>query len=185
MLHQMFFNASLDHQIAVIGQLEPMRQQILVEHHVRYDDFLLFVGYNRLVPPERVSFFVQGLYEGLHGNFVGALHILVPQLENSIRCLLTERGIITSSLDKDGIQKEHHINMMLHEPRLAEVFSADIIFTLRELLVEQAAANFRNQLAHGMLEYGAFFGETAIYIWWLVLHLCALAAPQEYPDPKP
>jgi hypothetical protein len=144
---------------------------------VRYDDFLPFVAYNRLVPQGREPFFIQGLYDGLHGNLLAALHILIPQIENSIRCLLSDLGVVTSGLDKDGIQNEHDINTLLREPRLTEVFTEDIVFTLRALLVEKAAANFRNQLAHGMLEYGAFFGETALYIWWLVLHLCALGAP--------
>jgi hypothetical protein len=57
-------------------------------------------------------------------------------------------------------------------------FTEDIIFVLHALLVEKSASNFRNQLAHGMLEYGAFFSDTALYIWWLVLHLCALGAPR-------
>jgi len=173
---QMFFNSFNHRQVVVAGQLKPMRQQILDEHHVRYEDFLPFVAYNRLVPPGREPFFIQGLYEGLHGNLVAALHILIPQLENSIRRVLTDIGVVTSSLDTDGIQKEHDINAMLYEPRLVDVFSEDIIYVLRALLVEKAAANFRNQLAHGMLEYGAFFGETALYIWWLALHLCALGS---------
>ena len=173
-LDQMFWNAFNHRQVVVVGQIEPMRQQILSEHYVRYDDFLPCVAYNRFVPSGRESFFLQGLHDGLHGNLVAALHILVPQIENSIRCLLTDLGLVTSSLDADGIQKEHDINTMLREPRLGEVLTEDIIFTLRGLLVEQAAANFRNQLAHGMLEYGAFFGETAVYLWWLVLHLSSL-----------
>jgi hypothetical protein len=184
-LHKMLLNASLYRQVVVAGQLEPMRQQILDEHHVRYDDFLPFVSYNWIVPPGREPFFIQGLHEGLHGNIVAALHILVLQLENSIRCLLTDLGVVTSSLDKDGIQKEYDINEMLYEPRLAEVLSEDIIFTLKGLLVDRADANFRNKLAHGMLEYGEFFGYTAFYIWGLVFRLCALATPQEHPDPKP
>jgi uncharacterized protein DUF4209 len=46
------------------------------------------------------------------------------------------------------------------------------------LLVESGCANFRNLLAHGLLEYGAFFSETAKYIWWLILRLCVLGAMQ-------
>jgi hypothetical protein len=184
-LNQIYLNASIDRQLVVVGQLEPMRQQVLAEHCVRYDDFLPFVSYNRLVPPGREPFFVQGFYDGLHGNLVAALHILIPQLENSIRCLLSEIGVVTSSLDKDGIQKEHDINTLLYESRLTEVFEEDIIFNLRGLLVDQADANFRNQLAHGMLEYGSFFAATALYIWWFILHLCALGMTEEHSEPEP
>ena len=94
-LSQMFLNAFNHRQIVAVGQIEPMRRQILDEHCVRYDDFLPFVAYNRLVPPGRELFFVQGLHDGLHGNLVGALHILVPQLENSLRFMLTDIGVVT------------------------------------------------------------------------------------------
>jgi len=178
LVRQAMYEEFLRHrQLVAVGQLEPMRRQILAEHCVRYDDLLPFVTYNRLVPPGRELFFVQGLYDGLHGKLVHALHILVPQLENSIRYALPD-DVITSSLDENGVQQEHDINRLLYEPRLTGVFTEDIIFLLQALLVEKSAANFRNQLAHGMLEYGSFFSETALYIWWMVLRLCALGAPR-------
>ena len=95
--------------------------------------------------------------------------------------MLTDIGVVTSSLDKDGIQMEHDIDALLYEPRLAEIFSEDIIFAFSRATCRTcAAANFRNQLAHGMLEYGAFFGETALYIWWLLLtSVCSWGAADE------
>lgn len=177
-LREMWTSARLHQQICVVGQIEPMRRQILLEHHVRLADFQNLVTYNPLVPPGRERLFAMGLHAGLHGNFVEALHILIPQLEYSLRCILQELGILVSSLDPRGIQKEHDLNSMLYEPRLVEVFPDDIVFELRWLLVEQSGANMRNQLAHGMLNYGAFLSETAIYIWWFILHLCTLPSMQ-------
>lgn len=181
---EMYEEFSRHRQLVAVGQVEPMRLQILAEHCVRYNDLWPFVAYNRLVPPGRESFFVHGLYDGLNGRLIHALHILVPQLENSIRYMLPD-DVITSSLDENGVQQEHDINRLLYEPRLTEVFTEDIIFVLQALLVEKSAVNFRNQLAHGMLEYGAFFSETALYLWWLVLHLCALGEPPATPEAAP
>ncbi len=96
--------------------------------------------------------------------------------------------VIASSLDARGLQKEFDLNAMLYEPKLTEMFGEDIVFELRGLLVEQASSNYRNQLAHGMLEYGAFFSETAAYIWWLILRLCVfgtLPQPQTGQSEKP
>ena len=174
-LRQMLWHASHIHRpLTVVGQIEPMRYQILDEQFVRYEDFLPFVAYNPLIPAGREHFYLYGLHAGLHGRFFEALHILIPQFENSVRCLLSDHGIIASSLDARGLQKEFDLNAMLYEPKLTELFGEDTVFELRGLLVEQASSNFRNQLAHGMLEYGAFFTETAVYIWWLILRLCVL-----------
>ncbi len=174
-LREMFRNASLERAVLVRGQIEPMRQQLLTEYHVRYDDFLPFVSYNPLVPPGREHLYVIGLHAGLHGDLVLALHVLIPQFENSVRYVLSNHGVITSGIDADGIQMERDLNALLYEPKFEEVFGEDLAFDLRGLLVERAGENFRNQMAHGMLEHGTFFGDTALYIWWLMLRSCCLA----------
>lgn len=173
-LLKMFWIASLHRRLLVVGVIEPMRKQILSEHHVSDRDIGRFVTFNPLVPPGREPFYVHGLIAGFYGNFMEALHLLIPQLEHSIRYALSMKGVITSSLDDDGIQKEHDLNRLLYGQEITELFSEDIVFDLRSLLVEPASINFRNQMAHGMLEPGAFFSESAVYIWWLMFHMCAL-----------
>jgi len=172
---QMYWRLERLHRpLCVIGVIEPMRFQILVDHYVRYADLWALVAHSRLVPQGREYFFVRGLHAGLHGDFVEALHILVPQFEHSIRCILADLGVVTSTLDANGVQQELDLNALLYVPKVTDIFGQDIVFELRGLLVEQASSNFRNQLAHGMLEYGSFAGESAVYIWWLILRLCVI-----------
>jgi hypothetical protein len=64
---------------------------------------------------------------------------------------------------------------MLYEPKLNDLFGEDTVFQLRGLLVEQASSNLRNRTAHGMIEYGEFFGYSSVYVWWLILRLCVLS----------
>jgi Domain of unknown function (DUF4209) len=167
---------------AVIAWIEPMRDQIVEEHYARYADLWPVLQCSSLIPQGREYFFLRALCAGLHADFFESLHILIPQLENSFRSLLAESGVITSTLDHNGVQQEQDLNALLYEPRMTELFGKGVIFELRGLLVEKASSNFRNQLAHGMLEYGEFVDTTAVYIWWFALRLCILSVTPGAPD---
>jgi len=47
-----------------------------------------------------------------------------------------------------------------------------MVFDLRGLLIERYGSNLRNDMAHGLLDYEAFYSGPAIYFWWLTLRLC-------------
>jgi hypothetical protein len=132
------------------------------------------VRHNPFVPPGREYIFAQGLLFGLQGEFSVALHLLLPQVENSIRYILSSTGIITSSLNSEGIQEEFDLNRLLQMPETLEVFGEDLIFGLKGTLVSRAGGNFRNRLAHGLLDYDHFQSYDAVYVWWLILKICCL-----------
>ena len=162
--------------VLVGGVIEPIRHKIVCDFNVRIDDLKPYYEYNSFVPPGREWFFAKGIFAGLTGDFATALHLLVPQLENSLRDVLNQRSIVTSSLDSDGIQNEHNLNQLLYGEtgqKVEEIFGEDIVFILRAMLVERCSTNLRNRLAHGMLSPGHCFDYRAVYVWWLVLHICA------------
>ncbi len=166
----------LELPVLVGGVIEPIRQKIVCDFNVRIDDLKPYYEYNSFVPPGREWFFAKGIHAGLTGDFATALHLLVPQLENSLRDVLNQRSVVTSSLDIDGIQNEHNLNQLLYGEtgqKVEEIFGVDIVFVLRALLVEKCSTNLRNRLAHGMLSPGHCFDYPAVYVWWLVLHICA------------
>ena len=124
------------------------------------------------MPPGRERIFSQGLYAGFGQDFLTAVHLLVPQIENSLRHLMKTRDIITTKLDHSGIQRQIDLNELVVDPRLSGIVSEDILFQLRCVLTDNRGPNLRNQLAHGMLDDGAFFSVDGVYVWWLILVLC-------------
>ena len=157
----------------VHARIEPAWRQILQEHYVRAQDLAPFVANNPFVPEGRESLFARGLHAGLEGEFVVAVHLLVPQLENSVRHVLTQHGLITSSLDK-GIQEVHLLGSMLCRPEMDDIFGEDITFDLKGLLVKSDTGvgdNLRNKVAHGLMDGIDFSRTDAAYLWWLTLHL--------------
>jgi hypothetical protein len=154
--------------------IKPARDQINLEHSVRVNDLLPIVSYSPFVPPEREYLFAKGLYAGLTGDFFTSTHILIPQIENSIRYLLWQRGVITSGLDNSGIQNEHNLNSTLYCPETASIFDENTLFDLKCLLVEHSGSNLRNRMAHGLISDDEFLSPLMSYLWWLTLRLCCL-----------
>jgi hypothetical protein len=154
--------------------IEPARQQVVAEHAARRVDLLFLVQDNPFVPVGREGLFLRGLHAGLHGDIVVALHLLLPQIENSIREILTTHGVITSKLESDTTQDERDLGWMLTHPQMAKIFGEGMTFDLRGLLVERFGLNLRNYLAHGLLAEQQMITPGALYAWWLVLRLCSI-----------
>jgi hypothetical protein len=154
--------------------IEPARQQLVTEHPAQRVDLLFLVQDNPLVPLGREGLFLRGLHAGLHGDVVLALHLLLPQIENSIREIFTAKGVITSKLESDTTQDERDLGWMLTRPEMAKVFGEGMAFDLRGLLVERFGLNLRNDIAHGLLAESQMITPGAIYAWWLVLRLCCI-----------
>ncbi|MBD1808625.1 DUF4209 domain-containing protein [Microcoleus sp. FACHB-SPT15] len=154
--------------------IEPARDQINLEHSVRVNDLLPIVSHSPFVPPEREYLFAKGLYAGLTGDFFTSTHILIPQIENSIRYLLWNRGVLPSGLDNRGIQKEYHLTTTLYCPEITSIFDEDTLFDLKSLLVEHSGSNLRNCMAHGLINDSEFLSPIMSYLWWLTLRLCCL-----------
>jgi len=158
----------------VMLEIEPALEQINLEHNARVADFAPIVHNNPFVPAGRESIFARGLYAGLAGDFLVATHLLIPQLDNSLRSLLERRGVIVSGLEEDGAQPERGLNTTLAHPEATALFGEDTVFDLRGLLVEKAGSNLRHEAMHGLLDEGAFTTTEAAYTWWITLHLCCI-----------
>ena len=114
---------------------------------------------NPIIPDGRERIFQSGLYMFLNGDYYEALHILAPQVENLFRNIAREVGGLTVTLEKDGSSMEKVLSSILSLPELVDCYDNDILFTFRGLLNEQAGANIRNEIAHGIIsEYACSTG---------------------------
>jgi len=168
-------SARVDWPIRVIWMIEPARMTILDEHPVGQQQLLYLVVNNPFIPQGHEGIYLRGLQAGFLGDWLVAMHLIVPQVEASIRHVLQQRGVVTSTL-VDGIQQERDLNQLLWLPDVEKIFGVDMMFDLRGILIERFGHNLRNQLAHGLLPEGGFYREASAYLWWLILRLCWIAA---------
>lgn len=158
-------------QIAVTWRIEPARRAILSEHGIRRRDLFFLVAGNPFIPSGHEGIYVRGFQAGFFGDWLAAMHLLIPQVEASLRHVLQQHGAVTSTL-VEGIQQDRDINQLLWMPEMEQIFGADIAFDLRGILIERFGHNMRNESAHGLMPEGAFYQPASVYLWWLILRLC-------------
>lgn len=171
---EMLSQANQYRQTYAVAFIYPAWRQINLDHDVRLRDLLPVVLDNPFVPEGHEDTYARGLLAGFKGDFLTATHLLIPQLENSIRHVLSRSGVIVSKLDSFGIQEEKDLGALLYEPKLEELLGEDLVFDLQGLLVERFGTNLRNRMAHGLLGHDEFASPTVLYLWWLVLRICVL-----------
>lgn len=170
---QMFQNAArINWPMSTEWQIEPARLTIVAEHPLRLADLSILVSNNPFIPEGHEGIFARGIQAGFHGDWLVAMHLLVPQLESAVRLVLQQHDVITSKLDADGIQDERDLGWLLTHPKMEEIFGKDITFDLRGILIERFGYNLRNVLAHGLIPEGGFYHPVSVYLWWLIIHLC-------------
>lgn len=183
---QMHKEANRHHFLNVEGLIGPSREQIYRDHFDKQiDDFKPLLTHNAFVPPDRRYQFAKGLLAGVRGDWTTAALHLIPQVENSLRVVLQQRGVITSGLNSsDRRQNEQSLNVTLYdyETELSEIFGSDVIFDLQNLLVEPLGSNLRNEAMHGLMSDGSFYTHSVVYFWWLVLRICVSANQNPIPE---
>ncbi len=175
--------------LQVTWNIEPARLAFVAEHSVRRDSLRFLVSFNPFIPEGHEGIYLRGIQAGFHGDWLVAMHLLIPQVEASIRLVLQQANVVTSTLESDGTQKERDLNQLLWMPEVETIFGPDITFDLRGILIERFGHNMRNESAHGLMPEGAFYGAASVFLWWLIVHLCwrgyALAAASPPGPPKP
>lgn len=169
----MYSYARDERSFLVEGSIKPSLYQINLEHRICEDDLNFIVKNNAFIPEDRKELFKKGLLAGFNSDFIVATHILGMQIENSLRWVLNNEGVITTSLSSEGIQEEIDINRILDFPELIQIFGEDLIFDLKGLLINRFGDNLRNRIAHGLISSDEFSYSASIYFWWLTLRICA------------
>jgi hypothetical protein len=175
---ELYQEAARNRQIAVLALIDPARRQVLSEHVVRLDDWRAFTTDNPFIPVGREEIFARGMDAGMNGDFLVAVSLLTPQVENAVRIVLKKAGVVTSKIDMRNIEQERVLGALLDMDEAERVFGRDLMFDLRGLLVEKFGSNMRNELAHGLLDLDDFKGPDAEYLWWCALRLMFLPSLQ-------
>lgn len=179
MRHEMHRHAGLNRSLACGGYIIPSLRIINDEHVVEEADVAKFITDHPLIPKAHEPYFIRGITYGLKGDFPAALLFLVPQIENSLRLVLHDAGVITSDLNRDGIELEWTLRKLLSHPALAEILGKAMVFELSDLLLgDSFGSNFRNTLTHGLISYSGASTQDAAYLWWVLLRFIILSSPQ-------
>lgn len=129
------------------------------------------VGY---IEESRKVLWAKGIVEGCKGDMIAASHILMPQIE---RALVVKAQQYCGDLT--NYEREHHDQIGLEraltalKPYLKGVLYDELTFFMNH----GADVNFRNRVAHGLMDPEIMI-EEGIYLWWLAIKM--LFCEQEF-----
>lgn len=129
------------------------------------------VGY---IEESRKVLWAKGIVDGCKGDMIAASHILMPQIE---RALVVKAQQYCGDLT--NYEREHHDQigqeraLTALKPYLKGVLYDELTFFMNH----GADVNFRNRVAHGLMDPEIMI-EEGIYLWWLAIKM--LFCEQEF-----
>jgi hypothetical protein len=128
------------------------------------------------VPSSHAYTYALGFARFMQGDFVSAGHLLVPQLEHSIRYVLRSSGEDASKIMPDMLQEDRPLSALIEGmlPELDRIFTPNIVNEIGLLFSRRPGPALRHQFAHGKVGAGACFGADVIYACWFIYRLTCL-----------
>jgi hypothetical protein len=163
--------------------------------HLGWQKLLAKFGYNAesllreldptpLIRPDRRPFFVEGLGAHFTGDYVKAIHVLVPQVENMLRELLRFLRIPRTKRvrGQPGVTELKNMNDVLRDPRVIETLEDDLRVFLTHLYIDKHSFNLRNDLSHGIAPYGALTEVVSGMVIQSIILLSAIRSEHIYSE---
>ena len=131
------------------------------------------------------SLITEGVDAYIKEDFVKAIHILVPQIENSLRHLLGLIGVPTNKLMRSakGVMQEKTLNDLLAESAIRATLEEDTINYLQTFLNDPRGQNVRNRVSHGLCRREFFGRLVADRVLHILLSLSRLAKTSDPGQP--
>lgn len=115
----------------------------------------------------KLTLLKEGFQYHLSGDYVAALHILVPQYEAILRQLLHAAG-----RPVEDVKKVYSLGTLLYTDKVFEKAAGSDLHTyIKVVMIDQRGLNLRNDLAHGILSNTAMNKSTSELIIYLLLTL--------------
>lgn len=174
LLQHMFHHAVQDMNIRAC-YIQECIKKINEQYPVTLDNIAFLTENNPFIKEGHEMFFRKGILEGFKENFDLTALLIVPQLEESIRHCMKDKGISTTTTDERGLQVQKLLGTLLGSSEIESVFCPEIVFELRVLLCEKEGYELRNRLCHGFVKYDELWGADVYNVWWLAIKLLLMS----------
>ena len=124
-----------------------------------------------IVPEDRKEAYIKGLMAGFLGDFLTALYILIPQVENSVRELAMQCGEPVYNLNENGIEELKTMHAVLELEGVKECLDDDFLLAIKTIFCSKFGFNMRNDIAHGLVADKQFNSYKVLYTWLSLIHI--------------
>lgn len=119
----------------------------------KVDDILSFLYSSPIFLEMQRELISEGLAAFQSGDYVKSIHVLIPQIEQCTRTLLSLLGIATDKpvARQPGINDVKNMNDVLSDERVQTALSENVWRYFYVLFVDRRGLNLRNRVAHGLV----------------------------------
>ncbi|AID41460.1 DUF4209 domain-containing protein [Staphylococcus xylosus] len=148
------FNINYMHYLNINVELllKAIFDKLISEFEISTEDFMKKFNRWELLDNKNIPFIEHGISRFLEKDYLSALHILVPQLESTVRRMFSKTGYSTTSIRKGNTQQEVTFNEFLLRADIRSALGNDVHKLIQIVMVEQSGLNLRNEIAHGLIE---------------------------------
>lgn len=136
------------------------------------DNIKFIVDNNAFIPEDRKVSFVKGLVAGFNYDYISALSILMPQVENAIRRLATDCGAVVYITEQDGVEKCLSLESILNRSEMIDCLDPVFLFNLKVFYTSTYGFGMRNIISHGLMSDDELSSCQGLIVWWFTLRIC-------------
>ena len=138
------------------------------------ENLLFLVDDNIFIPSDRKNTFLKGLVAGFNLDLSTSMHLLMPQVENSIRCLAQECGAVVYKTDKNGVEACLSLESILKLPEVIDCLDETFLFNLRLFYTSDYGFGMRNTVSHSLYSDDELQSSSSLIVWWFTLKICCM-----------
>lgn len=106
-----------------------------------------------VIDDDKLEILKVGFQRFFEGDYVSAIHILTPHLEDTLRRIIGKLNLPTTALRAGITFHEISLEQVLDTLGQQQAFQPDIIEYLKVFLTEQTSDNLRNRVGHGLVSF--------------------------------
>lgn len=167
---------SLRRAMVVANYIEPVRLGIYNTVAIEERHFNPIVWQSVFVPRLQAPLYGVGFARFFQGDFLSAAHLLIPQLEPSLRHILKAHGADPTKRRDDATEEDRSLDAIIgnHRAELVKILGAPLLEELDRIFNIKPGPALRHDVAHGQLSAGQCYSPDVIYACWLLYRVCCL-----------
>ena len=167
---------SLRRAMVVANYIEPVRLHINDKVSIEERHFNPIVWQSPFVPESQAPLYALGFARLFQGDFASTAHLLIPQLEPSLRHILKAHGADPTKRRDDATEEDRSLDAIIgnHRAKLVDILGAPLLDELNRVFNIQPGAALRHDVAHGQMSAGQCYSPDVIYASWLLYRVSCL-----------
>ncbi|HUU86351.1 MAG TPA: DUF4209 domain-containing protein [Candidatus Glassbacteria bacterium] len=136
-------------------------EEVIKKFNLNKNDVLKFIERTPIIQRKRLEIIDKGLDAYFANNYLIAIHLIIPQIEEAIRNIVEFGGGNIYKPSRSGGFNLRTFDDILSDNLVKEALGEDFVNYLKILFTDPRGWNLRNKVCHGMLNPNMFNQETA------------------------